>query len=104
MPHENWPFRKPYLAGQGRLSRGLTIFSVCQISRLILALTQRSVRIEGMDNLVKFGIDQMPRRPLITVSTHTATIDDAVLWSLLPWRYQGLNPDKFRWVLGAQGN
>lgn len=45
----------------------------------------------------------MPERPLITVSTHTATIDDAVMWPILPMKYWGLDPDKFRWVLGAQG-
>jgi monolysocardiolipin acyltransferase len=79
--------------------------SICASCRLWMKLPilgPRSVSVNGMEKFTTLIQTKPPNQPLITVSNHTATIDDPMIWSLLPfwiWR----RPRQFaRWVLGAK--
>ncbi|CAI5709482.1 unnamed protein product [Hyaloperonospora brassicae] len=70
------------------------------ISKVCLQLLNRT-KVEGVSHLV----EQLETRPkgtaVITVSNHSATVDDpAVLANMMPWKYAW--PWKGRWSLASQ--
>lgn len=63
--------------------------------------TVYDLQIENREQLLELMNNRDPDRGLITVSNHTSTLDEPLLWSMLP--FSGLyNIDRMRWTLGAE--
>ncbi|KAG0305746.1 hypothetical protein BGZ98_003636 [Dissophora globulifera] len=58
--------------------------------------------VHNMNPFLKILYDPHRTRPILTVTNHTSTADDPLLWGALPWKCY-LNPTKtIRYALGAQ--
>ncbi len=79
--------------------RNVVMGIVGEMSKLFLAVaTQLEVR--GLDRLIT-AIEERPKGvPLLTVSNHTSTVDDPLIFGVLPTRIL-FNSEKMRWALGA---
>ncbi|KAJ1719967.1 Lyso-phosphatidylcholine acyltransferase, partial [Coemansia biformis] len=64
-----------------------------------LALGFRKVVIDDLHKLTDV-LEAERTRPVITVANHESTIDDPLIWGIMPWRLW--TPDGTRWTLGAQ--
>jgi monolysocardiolipin acyltransferase len=72
---------------------------VGEMSKLFLAVGTR-LEVRGLDRLIE-AIEGRPKGvPLLTVSNHTSTVDDPLIFGVLPTRIL-FNSEKMRWALGA---
>ncbi|KAJ2522000.1 Lyso-phosphatidylcholine acyltransferase [Coemansia sp. RSA 2049] len=67
----------------------------------LVKLTFRKVVVEDLHKLTDLLDDDARGRPVVTVANHQSTMDDPVMWGLLPMRIKW-NPDRMRWTLGAR--
>ena len=79
----------------------LVMGSVGVASKLFLRLFVRDLRIHNLPVLVAAIEGRPPGTPLITVSNHTSTLDDPLLFGILPPRIL-FSAHKMRWALGAE--
>lgn len=83
------------------LYRSSSIALVGMASKLILSLNK--VELKGWDRLIKAIEDRPKGVPLITYCNHTSTVDDPLLFGLLPTKLLlSHNQGKMRWSLGAK--
>lgn len=83
------------------LFRSSSIAFVGITSKLILSLNK--VELKGLEKLIKAIEDRPTGVPLITYCNHTSTIDDPLLFGLLPSRLLfSYDQRKMRWSLGAK--
>ncbi|KAJ2553761.1 Lyso-phosphatidylcholine acyltransferase [Coemansia sp. RSA 1933] len=66
-----------------------------------LKLGFRKVAAEDLHKLTDVLEDSTRRRPVVTVANHQSTVDDPVVWGVMPARMRW-NPDYTRWTLGAR--
>ncbi|KAJ2711494.1 Lyso-phosphatidylcholine acyltransferase [Coemansia spiralis] len=64
-----------------------------------MALGFRKVVVVDLHKLTNV-LEAERTRPIITVANHESTVDDPLLWGIMPWRLW--TPDGSRWTLGAQ--
>lgn len=57
--------------------------------------------VHNLPTLIHAISERPPNTPLITVSNHTSTLDDPLLWGILPPRIL-LDAARMRWALGAE--
>lgn len=57
--------------------------------------------IQNLPTLLRAISERPPGTPLLTVSNHTSTLDDPLLWGILPTRIL-FNAGRMRWALGAE--
>ncbi|KAJ2662316.1 Lyso-phosphatidylcholine acyltransferase [Coemansia sp. RSA 1200] len=67
----------------------------------LVKLGFRKVVAEDLHKLTDVLEDDARRRPVVTVANHQSTMDDPVIWGLMPARMKW-NPDRVRWTLGAR--
>eukprot|EP00834_Sanchytrium_tribonematis_P006978 NODE_572_length_5896_cov_0.685872.p3 type:complete len:257 gc:universal NODE_572_length_5896_cov_0.685872:2993-3763(+) len=79
------------------LSSILVLGSVGGLSKL--ALKRHSVEVINYNLLEKYVLNR--KRPVITISNHLSTLDDPLLFGILPLRFL-FSPEKMRFVPGAQ--
>ncbi|KAJ3219521.1 hypothetical protein HK099_004663 [Clydaea vesicula] len=73
----------------------------CIFTRVIGKLTRTSIETYNKEKFLNLILNRNDRG-LITVSNHTATVDDAVVFSVLPLSVLLSTPSIFRWSLGAK--
>ncbi|KAJ1795718.1 Lyso-phosphatidylcholine acyltransferase, partial [Coemansia sp. RSA 2399] len=61
----------------------------------------RKVVTEDLHKLTDVLEDDARNQPVITVANHQSTVDDPVIWGVMPARMRW-NPDYSRWTLGAR--
>lgn len=79
----------------------LYIASVMSFFKPLLSYAMKETRIEGLPlllDLVEQGRDR--NRGLLTISNHISTLDDPMLWGMMPFSTY-LDTSKARWTLGA---
>ncbi|OCH85080.1 acyltransferase-domain-containing protein [Obba rivulosa] len=61
-----------------------------------------SVTVNGLDNLINalHSSERSNGRGVITMANHISTLDEPVVWGILPWKYY-FNTHLTRWTLGA---
>jgi len=61
-----------------------------------------SVSVSGLSVLLNAlnSEDRHKGQGIITVANHLSTLDDPLMWGILPWKSY-LNTHKTRWTLGA---
>jgi monolysocardiolipin acyltransferase len=76
------------------------ILATAVLGKTFLRLATK-VQTKNLNVLLENVWNRPPRTPLITLSNHTSCVDDAVLWSLLPYRMLASVRGQ-RWVPGAK--
>ncbi|KAJ2721006.1 Lyso-phosphatidylcholine acyltransferase [Coemansia sp. Benny D115] len=67
----------------------------------LLHLGFRKVVTEDLHKLTNVIEDPHRTRPVVTIANHESTMDDPIMWGVLPAR-MWFNPDHARWTLGAR--
>ncbi|PLW06635.1 hypothetical protein PCASD_24149 [Puccinia coronata f. sp. avenae] len=77
------------------------IASVMSVFKPLLYYGMRDARVDGLPILLDL-LDRRPdpKRGLITISNHISTLDDPMVWGMMPFRTY-LDTTKARWTLGA---
>ncbi|KAI9240134.1 hypothetical protein MVEG_10582 [Podila verticillata NRRL 6337] len=58
--------------------------------------------VHNMNPFLKILYDPQRTRPILTVTNHTSTADDPLLWGALPWKCYRTPTKTIRYALGAQ--
>ncbi|KAI8320224.1 Phospholipid/glycerol acyltransferase, partial [Martensiomyces pterosporus] len=66
----------------------------------LLRLGFRKVVVEDLHKLTDI-VESERARPVITIANHQSTMDDPIIWGVMPARMRW-NPDHARWTLGAR--
>eukprot|EP01103_Thecamoeba_quadrilineata_P006728 TRINITY_DN16463_c0_g1_i1.p1 TRINITY_DN16463_c0_g1~~TRINITY_DN16463_c0_g1_i1.p1 ORF type:complete len:237 (-),score=31.10 TRINITY_DN16463_c0_g1_i1:89-799(-) len=82
------------------LARSTVIGSVGLLAKIFLRLCT-SLEVRNLSQLVEAASHRSAGRSLITVSNHTSTLDDPVLWGILPCSIL-FDANRMRWSLGAE--
>ncbi|KAJ1845737.1 Lyso-phosphatidylcholine acyltransferase [Coemansia sp. RSA 2703] len=68
---------------------------------VFLKLGFKKVVVEDLHKLTNIVEDPLRSQPVITITNHESTMDDPVMWGILPLRMRW-QPKMVRWTLGAQ--
>ncbi|KAJ1942914.1 Lyso-phosphatidylcholine acyltransferase [Kickxella alabastrina] len=68
---------------------------------VLLSLGFKRVVVEDLHKLTDIIEDPLRSRPVITIANHESTLDDPIMWGVMPMRMRW-NPDYSRWTLGAR--
>lgn len=81
-------------------SRMMVMGGAGMVSKLFLKLFTR-LTVNNLPRLLEAIHKRPVGKPLLTVSNHTSTVDDPLMWGILPWRTL-FQSDQLRWALGAE--
>lgn len=89
----------------GNPTASMVTFAVGSISKALLALSSFQLKSAccKVDHVTQFLAVSQSRtrdRPLLTISNHLSTIDDPLIWGMLPF-HQLSDASIVRWTLGA---
>ncbi|CAH7671700.1 acyltransferase-domain-containing protein [Phakopsora pachyrhizi] len=77
------------------------IAGVMSIFKPLLQFGMKETQIEGLPILLELLDRPSPKpRGLITISNHISTLDDPIIWGIMPFS-TFFNTEKVRWTLGA---
>ncbi|KAF5322909.1 hypothetical protein D9619_001050 [Psilocybe cf. subviscida] len=79
-----------------------TVTGVGLICKAFLNSGLCTLQLNGLHHIVQAleGADRNPKQGIVTVCNHISTLDDPVIWGVLPPRFY-LNSRTTRWALGA---
>lgn len=83
------------------LASRLVVFSVGMLSKLWMTTLSGKVTVINSEPFIRTLLDKDRTQPLLTITNHTSTVDDPLIWSVLPFRAY-LHPWRtMRWSLVA---
>jgi len=83
------------------LGNVIVIGAVGIISRVFLKVFSRTT-VVNYDRLLKYLVEREKDQPVITLMNHSSTLDDPMLWGLVPLRTLFSWNSNIRWVMGAK--
>ncbi|KAF9437278.1 hypothetical protein BGZ76_001340 [Entomortierella beljakovae] len=99
--HDFYGIYNPPTKGPWTIGSVMVMCGVATVSKTFMTFGAYT-GVYNLNPFLKILYDQHRTRPILTVTNHTSTADDPLLWGALPWKCY-LNPSNhIRYALGAQ--
>ncbi|KAH7053734.1 acyltransferase-domain-containing protein [Linnemannia elongata] len=99
--HDFYEIYNPSEKGLWSFGSKAVMSGVAAVSKIFMTFGAYT-GVYNMNPFLKILYDTDRTRPLLTVTNHTSTADDPLLWGALPWRAYNTPTRTIRYALGAQ--
>ncbi|KAF9547722.1 hypothetical protein EC957_007887 [Mortierella hygrophila] len=99
--HDFYEIYNPSEKGLWAFGSKAIMGGVAAVSKIFMTFGSYT-SVYNMNPFLKILYDTDRTRPLLTVTNHTSTADDPLLWGALPWKAYNTPTRTIRYALGAQ--
>jgi monolysocardiolipin acyltransferase len=97
----NYLPNRPININPNKFYTKITTLFVGLVMKAFLKFGCRNVYLLNQERLLNLVENRSKNQAILTVQNHASTLEDPLLWGMLPTRILG-NPDKMRWSLAAR--